>query len=69
MFNLEVTYKCGCKGIEKIYDDGKGNKKFTAVTEKMLCKKCFDEYSSQAQEILSVEADIPKEGVDDGKMV
>jgi len=69
MFELEVTYKCGCKGVERIYDDGKGNKKFKAVAEKMLCKKCFDEYSSQAQEILSVEADIPKGDVEDGKVV
>jgi hypothetical protein len=69
MIDLEVTYRCGCKGVERIYDDGKGNKKFKAVAEKMLCKKCFDKYSEQATEILSVEAVISKGDVEDGKAV
>jgi hypothetical protein len=61
MIDLKVKFKCGCDGIEKIYDDGKGNETFKKLAHRMICKACFDEQAQRATEILSVEAEVKAE--------
>ena len=61
MIDLKVKFKCGCEGIEKIHDDGKGNETFKKLAHRMICKDCFDAQAEKATEILSVEADFKED--------